>query len=165
VLRCARDLAAASLAAAALGGGASAVAGGSVAVLGLDGVDLGRWTGRGDLAAGDDHCVAVAPRHGPPRFNLTAFGDGPGGRFELTNGATALPFTVRYDDGSGARSLAPGRGLAHLKGHPDTRGLEHCRRGERGARNRLQIRVRERDLARVTAGRFHGRLHLMILPE
>lgn len=146
-------------------GGAPALAGGGVAITGLDGIDLGRWTGRGDLAAGDAHCVAVARDRGPPRFNLAAFGDGPGGRFELTNGATSLPFSVRYDDGSGPRSLEPGRGLAHLQGHPDAPDLERCRRGDRGARHRLEIRVRERDLARATAGRFHGRLHLLILSE
>jgi len=164
VARRPRRLSACGLAAGAILAVAPALAGG-VAVTGLDAVDLGRWTGRGDLAAGDDHCVAVTPGHGPPRFNLAAFGDGAGGRFELTNGATTLPFSVRYDDGRGPRPLEPGRGLAHLNGHPGTPGLERCRRGDRGARHRLEIRVRERDLARVTAGRFRGRLHLLILPE
>lgn len=159
-----RRRAAGWLAAGVILAAAPALAGG-VAVTGLDGVDLGRWTGRGDLAAGDDHCVAVTPGHGPPRFNLAAFGDGAGGRFELTNGARALPFSVRYDDGGGPRPLEPGRALAHLRGHPGPPGLERCRRGDRGARQRLEIRVRERDLARATAGRFHGRLHLVILPE
>jgi hypothetical protein len=156
---------AAGLAAAVVLAAAPPLAADGVAILGLDGVDLGRWSGRGDLAGDDPHCVAVARRRGPPRFHLAAIGDGPAGRFELRNGATALPFTARYDDGTGPRTLEPGRTLAHLKGHPDTPGLQRCRRGDRGARNRIEIRVSERDLARVTAGRFHGRLHLMVLAE
>lgn len=144
---------------------AAPLAAGGVAVVGLDGLDLGRWSGRGDLFAEDAHCVAVARRHGPPRFHLAAVGDGPRGRFVLTNGATALPFTVRYDDGRGTRPLEPGLALADLRGLPDTPGLQRCRRGDRGMRHRLEVRVRERDLARAAAGRFHGRLHLTILAE
>ncbi len=149
----------------AVGGTASARADDAVAIVGLDGVDLGRWTGRGDLVAEDAHCVGVTPGHGPPRFHLEAFGDGPAGRFELTNGASRLPFVLHYDDGTGPRRLDPGRLLAHLRGAPATPGLRRCLRGDGAARNRIEVRVRERDLARVTAGRFHGRVVLMIVPE
>ena len=136
-----------------------------VAIVGLDGLHLGRWSGRGDLTAGDAHCVAVRRRHGPPRFNLVAAGDGPGGGFVLTDGATTLPFSVRYDDGRGGRPLEPGRTLDQVAGQPATDAPAFCRGGDRGARNRLEVRVREGDLARVPAGRFHGRLHLTILAE
>lgn len=148
----------------ALGLAATARAEG-VAILGLDGVDLGRWHGHGDLVADDAHCVAVARGHGPPRFRLEATGDGPGGRFELANGVSRLPVVLRYDDGSGARRLEPGRVLDGLRGHPDTPGLRRCLRGDHGARNRLEIRVRERDLAAAGAGEFRGRIFLMVLPE
>lgn len=143
---------------------ATAAAGG-VAIVGLDGVDLGRWSGRGDLTGSDAHCVAVDPGRGPPRFNLRAFGDGPGGRFELTDGLTALPFDVRYDDGGGARRLNPGRTLTHLRGRPRTPGAGPCAAGGRGVQQRLEIRVRAGDLARAPAGRFRGRVHLMVLAE
>jgi hypothetical protein len=153
--------------AALLAGGAAgaARAEGGVAVVGLDDLDLGRWTGRGDLVADDVHCVGVRPRHGPPRFNLEATGDGPGGAFELTNGVSRLPFSVRYDDGTGLRELRAGQLLAQLKGAPDTPGLRRCLRGDPAARHRIEILVHERDLARVTAGRFRGRIQLTIASE
>jgi len=157
---------AAALLAVAAGLAASpGTAAGGVAIVGLDGVELGRWSGRGDLTGVDAHCVAVDPGRGPPRFNLRASGDGPGGRFELTDGVTALPFDVRYDDGGGARRLDPGRTLTHLRGRPRTPGPGPCATGARGVQQRLEIRVRAGDLARATAGRFRGRVHLTVLAE
>lgn len=143
----------------------SATGAGGVAIVGLDGVDLGRWSGRGDLTGSDAHCVAVDSGHGSPHFHLRASGDGPGGRFELTDGFTALPFDVRYDDGGGARRLDPGRTLAHLRGRPRTPGAGPCAARGRGVQQRLEIRVRAGDLARAPAGRFRGRVHLTVLPE
>ncbi|NBB71793.1 MAG: hypothetical protein GVY33_15955 [Alphaproteobacteria bacterium] len=143
----------------------SATGAGGVAIVGLDGVDLGRWSGRGDLTGSDAHCVAVGSGHGSPHFHLRASGDGPGGRFELTDGVTALPFEVRYDDGGGAKWLDPDETLSHLEGHRRTRGQRPCAAGGRGVQQRLEIRVRAGDLARAPAGRFRGRVHLTVLPE
>ncbi len=138
--------------------------GGQIVIAGLDGLDLGRWPGRGDLAAVDRHCVAVT-WPGPPRFHLEAFGDGPGGAFVLADGAVRLPFAAYYDDGTGVRRLRAGRVLAHLRAQraPPRRGP--CFRGVLGERHRIAVRVRERDLARAGAGRFRGRITLMVVPE
>ncbi len=143
----------------------SAAIAGGVAIVGLDGVDLGRWSGRGDLTGVDTHCVAVDPRHGSSQFHVHAFGDGPGGRFELTDGLTALPFEVHYDDGRGAKLLNPGGTLNHLRGRSPKEGRGPCAARGRGVQQRLEIRVRAGDLARAPAGRFRGRVHLTVLPE
>lgn len=137
---------------------------GEIVIAGLDGLDLGRWSGRGDLAAVDRHCVAMTPP-GPPRFHLEAFGDGPGGTFILADGAARLPFAAFYSDGTGVRRLRPGRVLTHLRAQRAPPGRGACFRGARGERHRIAVRVRERDLARAGAGRFRGQVTLMVVPE
>ncbi len=144
----------------------SAAIAGGVAIVGLDGVDLGRWSGRGDLTGVDTHCVAVHPRHGSSQFSLRASGDGAGGPFELTDGFTALPFEVHYyNDGEGPWPLNPGHILTSLEGRPFKEGRGPCAAGGSRVQQRLEIRVRAGDLARAPAGRFRGRVHLTVLPE
>ena len=132
----------------------------------LDNLHLGRWSGRGDLQAEDDHCVRIVGGPWRRTFRLEAYGSGPGGAFALRNGRDHLPFEVAYDDGRGYRTFrSPGDALAGLEGSHNHWLYRRCRWGHVDERKRVRIRVQEADLATAPAGRFHGHLLLMVVPE
>ena len=101
---------------------ASAVAGhapalsAQVLISGLSDLQLGSWSGFGDLEGSDEHCVFARPGG---RFAIAASGTGSGGAFVLQNGPGTLPFRVDYDDGSGWSQLDPGVPLAGQRGEPN----------------------------------------------
>lgn len=145
---------------------APAGAASSVEITGLGDLRLGQWLGRGSLAADDWHCVRVVGGPKPRTFRLEAYGDGPGGAFELRNGDARLHYTVEYDDGRGQRRFSgPGHALSNLAASETGGELRRCRHGDRLEQKRVRVEVPEDELATAPAGRFQGTLLLMVVPE
>jgi hypothetical protein len=146
---------------------ASAVAGhapalsAQVLISGLSDLQLGSWSGFGDLEGSDEHCVFARPGG---RFAIAASGTGSGGAFVLQNGPGTLPFRVDYDDGSGWSQLDPGVPLAGQRGEPNLVQFARCLIGLRSP-ERVRVRVLAQDLAAAVAGGYGGSLTLLIAPE
>lgn len=85
-------------------------------IFGLDDVDLGTWSGTGDLSADEDICIAVTSTIptflGQPRsYRLRATGDGSAGNpndFTLSNGAEDINYRVFLTDTNGQIEMLPG---------------------------------------------------------
>jgi hypothetical protein len=70
----------------------------------LNDIDLGMFSGQ-NLTGQDSLCVFRASGLG---YGVTVTGSGAGGSYTLTNGIDQLPFTVTWNDGSGATLVSPG---------------------------------------------------------
>lgn len=85
-------------------------------IFGLNDVDLGTWSGAGDLSADEDICVAVtstiATFLGQPRsYRLRATGDGSAANpnaFTLSNGVEDIDYRVFLTDTNGQIEMLPG---------------------------------------------------------
>jgi len=85
-------------------------------IFGLDDVDLGTWSGVGDMSSDEDICVAVSSTTptflGQPRsYRLRATGDGSAGNpndFTLTNGVEEIHYRVFLTDINGQIEMLPG---------------------------------------------------------
>ena len=123
----------------------------------LDDLNLGTWSGNGNITRTSRHCVAsTAPGD---LFNITITGDGPGGVFELAGGASSLPYRVFYRDwpGNPWAQVAPGVTVFNLRGRNNP---NNCA----GQRQRLRVRFMGADLAAVMAGSYSGTLTLVVSP-
>lgn len=81
---------------------------------GLNDIDLGVWSGVGDLSGSDDLCVAVtgASFNQPKNYHLRASGDGDAfnpSAFTLSNGVSDIHYRVYLDDLNGQVELLPGQ--------------------------------------------------------
>jgi hypothetical protein len=133
-----------------------------VQISGLSDLQLGTWSGSGDLEGVGDHCV-LGPRGG--RYAILATGVGSGGAFVLLNGPGSLPFQVDYsDDGGGWSQMSPGVPLTGQRGAPNENQFERCLAGQRSPQ-RVRVRVLAQDLGAAVAGSYDGSLTLLVTPE
>lgn len=133
-----------------------------VQISGLSDLQLGTWSGSGDLEGVGDHCV-LGPRGG--RYAIEATGVGSGGAFVLLNGPGSLPFQVDYsDDGGGWSQMSPGVPLTGQRGAPNENQFERCLAGQRSPQ-RVRVRVLAQDLGAAVAGSYDGSLTLLVTPE
>ena len=137
---------------------ATAKAADEIIIDGLDDIVLGTWPGAGDLQGFSQHCVGT--NAGGRRFGIVVTGSGAGGSFVLSNGVSALPFTVQYRDRRGTATVTPGVTLGNRRGQ----GLNQCRNIRR-ERMRISVRILSSDLSNATAGSYSGRLTLTVTPE
>ena len=128
---------------------------------GLSDLQLGSWSGFGDLEGSVDHCVFARPGGS---FAIAASGIGSGGAFVLQNGPGTLPFQVDYDDGGGWSQLDPGVPLTGQRGEPNLTQFARCLIGLRPP-ERVRVRILTQDLAAAVAGSYGGSLTLLITPE
>ncbi len=85
-------------------------------IFGLNDIDLGTWSGTGDMNADEDICVAVSSTLptflGQPRFyRLIATGDGSAANpnsFTLSNGVADISYRVFLTDANGQVEMLPG---------------------------------------------------------
>lgn len=133
-----------------------------VQISGLSDLQLGVWSGSGDLEGVVNHCVLGA--HGG-RYAIEATGAGSGGAFVLLNGPGALPFHVDYsDDGGGWSQMSPGVPLTGQRGAPNQNQFERCLAGQKSPQ-RVRVRVLAQDLGTAVAGSYDGSLTLLVTPE
>lgn len=136
----------------------AATPGAKIIVAGLDDIVLGTWPGSGDLQGLSQHCVGT--NSNPRVFGIVVTGSGAGGSFVLSNGVSALPFTVQYDDGSGATTVTPGVTLANRA----AQAFGECK--NINAENmQISVRILSSDLSTATPGSYSGGLTLTVTPE
>lgn len=113
----------------------------------------------GQLLAATDFCVSMSERG---RYSVVARGVGPGDRFVLSNGVSAIPLEVYYSDRPGQRGarLTPGNPLT---------GLRAKKRKRRRDCNRLnasmEIVIGAPDLEASSSGNYQGVVMLTVSPE
>ena len=133
-----------------------------VQIGGLSDLQLGVWSGSGDLEGIVDHCVR-GPRGG--RYAIQATGLGTGGAFVLLSGPGSLPFQVAYsDDNGGWSQMSPGIPLSGQRGAPNQNQFERCLAGQRSPQ-RVRVRVLAQDMGTAVAGSYDGSLILLVTPE
>jgi hypothetical protein len=133
-----------------------------VQIGGLSDLQLGVWSGSGDLEGIVDHCVR-GPQGG--RYAIQARGLGTGGAFVLLSGPGSLPFQVAYsDDGGGWSQMSPGIPLSGQRGAPNQNQFERCLAGQRSPQ-RVRVRVLAQDMGTAVAGSYDGSLILLVTPE
>jgi hypothetical protein len=133
-----------------------------VQISGLSDLQLGVWSGSGDLEGIVDHCVR-GPQGG--RYAIQATGAGSGGTFVLLSGPGSLPFQVAYsDDGGGWSQMSPGIPLTGQRGAPNQNQFERCLAGQTSPQ-RVRVRVLAQDIGTAVAGSYDGSLILLVTPE
>lgn len=134
---------------------------GLIIIKGLDDIDLGTWSGTGDLVGASLHCVGTnAPAN---RFRVAATGTGAGAAFTLSNGAGTLPYSVSYDDGTGFAQMTPGTYLPNRKGIA-LAAASNCQTSGNPLEAR-QVRIPEANLAVAPAGIYASVLTMTVAPE
>ena len=96
-----------------------------IRITGLDDINLGTWAGGGGRSQTMNHRVCTnAPGQ---LFSVTATGSGPGGAFELANGAATLSYLLEYRAGPGGWTpLLPNVPLAGRRGQGAASGPTIC---------------------------------------
>lgn len=79
----------------------------SIAVTQLDDISLGNYAGV-DMSANESLCVFRAGGAANSAYGVTMTGSGIGGAFTLQRNASVLPYSVTWNDGSGAAAVTPG---------------------------------------------------------
>jgi len=132
-----------------------------VQIAGLSDLNLGTWSGAGDLTGDIGHCVLNTAT--PSKYSIEASGDGTGGAFALLNGASSVPMQVSYNDGKGWAAMSANTPLANRKGLNSTK-FTKCLNGT-GAQMLIRVLVLGSDLSLASGGTFAGTLYLNVVPQ
>ena len=128
-----------------------------VRISNLTDINLGVFAGV-DAVGSSAACVY---RNGTGNYNLTASGDGAAGAFTLTDGTNTVPYSVTYDDGSGAAAATAGAVLAGLTGADPA--SDTC--AGTGNNGTIEVTVAAADAAGLPAATYAGVLTLLVAPE
>lgn len=124
----------------------------------LTDMPMGTWDGVSNMTLTIDHCVGTT---GSRPFRITIRGTGPGDSFRLSNGISALPFTVFYKGRTGSLTqVSAGTPLTGLVGNTRAQCVNLSRQNEQ-----LRVTLAATDLAAATAGSYSGTLTLTVAPE
>jgi len=128
-----------------------------IRISGLDPIALGSFDGVSDLAGSDSLCVYR--NSSGAIYSLLATGDGAGGAFAVSNGVTAVPYAVEYDDGGGFTALA--------SGVPITASGANTVAMDCGGSPNASVRVvvLAADVNAAAPGAYIGTLTLMVAPQ
>lgn len=118
----------------------------------------GAFNGVDDIFGTSPACVY---RNATGIYSIKGLGSGQNGQFMVSDGANQVPFSVTYDDGTGAQELLPGTDLKGRTG-ADRFSTTCANTGNNGA---IAIGISATDLARVPAGNYVGTLALIVCPE
>lgn len=121
----------------------------------LDDLDLGSFTGSGNLSANDDLCVWSSGSSG---YNITATGSGTAGAFTLGAGAELVAYTVEWADTSGQTTGSS------LTGQTTSATSTDCGGGASPSAS-LIVEVVESEMLGKSAAAFGGALTLLVAPE
>ena len=130
-----------------------------VKVSNLRDYNFGLYPGAGNLRDDKNICINVIPRG---RYQVVMFGDGSGGRFEVSNGVNSIPYRVFYNDrpqSTGANRVRPSQVLSRQRRASDQLDCTD------GLNANIRIDLRARDLTSALPGRYQGTLTMTISPE
>ncbi len=130
---------------------------GLIKISNLDDIDLGTWSGSGDLVGSDENCVWSTTRG----YNLTASGSGAGNAFTITDGANDIAYSVAWDD-TDSTDQAVTVGTA-LSAQVTNAVSVNC--AARGDTANVAVTISEADMAAAPAGTYNGTLTLIVAPE
>jgi hypothetical protein len=130
--------------------GLTDVAFGSIANLGVDAVR--------------NESICVYSSSATNGYNVTATGTGPGGAFQLTSGALALPFEVQWSSSSGQSSGVQLSPNVPLTGLTSTATQQTCNSGPATSASLIVV-LRSTALSSATAGTYNGAVTLLVGPE
>jgi hypothetical protein len=131
-----------------------------VRVTAVDDLDLGAWSGTGDLVVADDVCIWTTTGG----YNVTASGNGGTGTdFALTNGTESLTYAVKWGDSAGVATdnMTSGSPLGtQFSGANST----DCNGGANLTAT-VEVEILDADLSGADSGTYTGVLTLVIAPE
>ncbi len=130
---------------------------GLIKISNLNDIDLGTWSGTGDMVGSDENCVWSTTRG----YNLTASGSGAGNAFTLTDGVNTIAYSVAWDDvDTTDQAVTAGQALSSQV----TNAIDvNCRL--RGDTANVAVTLEEADIAAAPAGKYSGTLTLIVSPE
>ena len=129
----------------------------SIKISGLNDIAL---TVRSDGGASGSTTACIY-RNGTGSYTVTASGSGVANAFTLSDGDSGvMPYSVTFDNGSGAKTLTKNTALTGLTG-ANTRST-NC---NGGANAIIDVAVSATDFAAAPAGDYTGALTLIIAPE
>ncbi|MCW8878699.1 MAG: hypothetical protein OQK51_16730 [Kangiellaceae bacterium] len=129
-----------------------------VKISNLDDFDFGLYSGFGRLRANDRICINADP---VSNYQITFWGDGPGGTFQVSNGVDSLDYVVRFRDRNrnGGNRVFPGIPLTNRSRATDDIDCPS------GLNANIDIRFRRTDLQAANPGRYIGLLTITVIPE
>lgn len=127
----------------------------------LDDLDLGQFTGSGDLSDNDDVCVWSSGSSG---YNITGTGSGTGGAFTLGAGAELVTYTVEWASTSGQTTGSSLTSGSALTGQTTAATSTDCNAGASPSAS-LIVKVAESEMLGKSAAAFTGTLTLVVAPE
>ena len=138
----------------------TAFVGSLVRVSAVDDLDLGSWSGSGDLTQADNVCVWTTTGG----YNITATGDGgTGSDFALNNGTQDLAYSVKWGDSAGAATDGLTSG-SPLGGQVSGANSTDCNSGT-SLTATVEVEILGADLSSADSGTYTGVLTLVIAPE
>lgn len=132
----------------------------TIAVTQLDDMSLGTYAGV-DMVANESLCVFRAGAAANSAYGVTLTGSGAGGAFTLQRNASVLPYSVTWNDGSGAVVVTPGTLLsAQLNAQP---GSLTCNAGaNNNATLGVSVLAANVDSLVTEAGNHSGSITIMV---
>lgn len=122
----------------------------------LNDINLGTWSGSGDMTGNDENCVWSTTRG----YNLTATGSGAANAFTITDGSNTIAYSVAWDDvDTNDQAVTSGDALA---GQATDALTTNCLGGDTA---NVTVTVAEADAAAAPAGSYSGTLTLVVAPE
>lgn len=124
----------------------------------LQDIDLGEWSGSGDVQADQQLCVWSSTGS----YSLSGTSDnGAADQFRLARqDSQTLGYQVYWDDGNGFRELRNGQSLTNL-----TAAQERACAGDKAVRPSLRVRVDGATLATAASGDYRDHLSLTVVAE
>lgn len=110
------------------------------------------------MSGSDNVCVFSTTR----AYRITASGNGTGGAFTLASGANTIPYTVEWDDVSGATTGTQLTSGTALTGQTTSAITTNCGGGTNAT---VIVRVSSTDLSGAPVGAYTGTLTLVVTPE
>ncbi len=132
-----------------------------IQVTNLANVDLGLWSGTGDIQKTQDFCVF---RNGQGGFAVTTNGSNDaGGKFRFGS-SSGLPYTIEYGQSGVFTAVAPGATLAFSASGFAGNSVRDCA-DTGGTNTSIRFTVSETDLAAHSSGRFSDTVNISVLPD
>lgn len=132
---------------------------GDVRISNLDDFNFGLYSGFGRLRNNDNICINTIPQ---TNYQITFWGNGVGGAFEVNNGIDRLDYRVLFNDRArrqGGQNVSPGLPFTRQRRASDSIGCPG------GLNANIDILFRRSDLQAANPGRYIGLLIVTIAPE